>query len=128
MCRDALQNMRIPEIMRCDILASLFEARMTVSTHRDAWERFRLDLVGAASLTFLACSCSIVCRGPSETATFHVDQGCGTPGVRLHCEHRFTRHDLHDMLKRVRRDCCTDSDRLNSSYMVLSVQARFMGR
>jgi tartrate dehydratase beta subunit/fumarate hydratase class I family protein len=47
-----LQKMRIPELMHADILSAFFKAGMTVPTHRDAWERFRLDFVGAAAQLF----------------------------------------------------------------------------
>lgn len=51
-CRDAVHQLAIPDLMRSDLLECLFQQQMTVPTHRNSWERFRLDLAGAFAQLF----------------------------------------------------------------------------
>lgn len=47
-----MSGLKVPELMRSDLLDAMFRQNMTVPTHRVCWERFRQDLAGACAQLF----------------------------------------------------------------------------
>lgn len=65
-CRDALHQLQVPDLMREDLLTAMFTQQMTVPTHRDSWERFRQDFAGAVAQLFTPAVIQSIDSSPLE--------------------------------------------------------------